>query len=174
MWSIINIELADASTVESKAQEYQDSFGFAKVSAIDEYVLQTFGSTISSVGRAAYAAAAIALFICVLVTLLFMKMLVAKDRYSIAVMKAFGYTTRISGCSLQSRSVFVLLVGVVTGTLLANTLGQSLAGQAIAYVGASSFSFTNQSGFILPAKPAADVKFCNDRNSCWNSRHNAD
>ncbi|MFO8069967.1 MAG: FtsX-like permease family protein [Alkalibacterium sp.] len=142
MWSIVNIELADASTVESKAQEYQDSFGFAKVSAIDEYVLQTYGSTINSVGTAAYAAAAIALSISVLVTLLFMKMLVAKERYAIAVMKAFGYTSRDIRMQFASRAVFVLLVGAVTGTLLANTLGQLLAGQAIAYVGASSFSFT--------------------------------
>ncbi|WP_423189851.1 ABC transporter permease [Alkalibacterium sp. f15] len=142
MWSIINIELADALKVESKAREYQDNFGFAKVSAIDEYVLQTYGSTISSVGTAAYAAAAIALFICVLVTLLFMKMLVAKERYAIAVMKAFGYTTRDIRVQFASRAVFVLLIGVVTGTLLANSLGQLLAGQAIAYVGASSFSFT--------------------------------
>ena len=57
-------------------------------------------------------------------------------------MKAIGYTTRDIRMQFASRSVFVLLVGVVTGTLLANTLGQSLAGQAIAYVGASSFSFT--------------------------------
>jgi len=142
MWSIINIELLDDTIVKSKAQEYQDSFGFAKVSAIDEYVLQTFGSTISSVKMAAYAAAAIALFICALVTLLFMKMLVSKDRYSIAVMKAFGYTTPDIRMQFASRSVFVLLVGTVTGTLLANTLGQALAGQAIAYVGASAFSFT--------------------------------
>ena len=142
MWSIINIDLVDASIVESKAHEYRDYFGFAKVSAVDEYVLQTFGSTISSVGKAAYATAAIALFICVLVTLLFMKMLVAKDRYSIAIMKAIGYTTSDIRMQFASRSVFVLLVGAIAGTLLANTLGQSLAGQAIAYVGASSFSFT--------------------------------
>lgn len=142
MWSIINIELADASTVENKAQEYQNDFGFAKVSAIDEYVLQTYGSTISSVGIAAYGAAAIALFISVLVTLLFMKMLIAKERYTIAVMKAFGYTTRDIRVQFASRAVFVLLVGAITGTLLANTLGQLLAGQAISYVGASSFSFT--------------------------------
>ena len=142
MWSIINMELSDASAMESKAQEYQDVFGFAKVSAIDEYVLQTYGSTISSVGRAAYAAAAIALFICVLVTLLFMKMLIAKERYAIAVMKAFGYTTQDIRMQFASRAVFVLFLGTVTGTLLANTLGQLLAGQAISFIGASSFSFT--------------------------------
>jgi len=142
MWSIIYIELADASTVESKVQEYQDSFVFAKVSAMDEYVLQTFGSTVSSVGKAACASAAIALFICLLITLLYMKMLVAKDRYSIAIMKAVGYTTSDIRMQFASRSVFVLLVGVITGTLLANTLGKSLAGQAISYIGASSFAFT--------------------------------
>lgn len=142
MWSIINIDLVDNSMVESKAQAYQDSFGFAKVSAIDEYVLQTFGSTISSVRMAAYASAAIALFICALVTLLFMKMLVAKDRYSIAVMKAFGYTTQDIRMQFASRSVFVMIVGTVIGTVLANTLGQTLAGQGIAYLGASAFSFT--------------------------------
>lgn len=142
MWSIVNIELKDNAIVVSKAKEYQDSFSFAKVSAIDEYVLQTFGSTMSSVGKASYAAAAIALFISALITLLFMNMLVAKDRYSIAVMKAFGYTTPDIRMQFASRSVLVLLVGVVTGTLLANTLGQLLAGKAIAYFGASSFSFT--------------------------------
>jgi putative ABC transport system permease protein len=142
MWSIINLDLVDNSMVASKAQVYQDSFGFAKVSAIDEYVLQTFGSTISSVKMAAYASAAIALFICALVTLLFMKMLVAKDRYSIAVMKAFGYTIQDIRIQFASRSVLVLLVGTVIGTALANTLGQTLAGQGIAYLGASAFSFT--------------------------------
>jgi putative ABC transport system permease protein len=142
MWSVINIALVDNTTVERKAKEYQDSFDFAKISPIDQYVLQTFGSTISSVGKASYAAAAIALFIAAFVTLLFMKMLVAKDRYSIAVMKAFGYTTSDIRAQFASRSILVLLLGAVIGTLLANTLGQSLAGLAIAYFGASSFSFT--------------------------------
>jgi putative ABC transport system permease protein len=39
------------------------------------------------------------------------------------------------------RSVFVLAVGVLLGTVLANTLGESLAGAVIASFGASSFAF---------------------------------
>ncbi len=142
MWSIINIELSEQTSATAKALEYQNSFGFAKVSAIDEYIMQTYGSTISSVGKAAYASVGIALFIAALITLLFMKMLVAKDRYSIAVMKALGFTTTDIRTQFASRSVFVLLVGTVSGTLLANTLGEALAGQAFAFFGASSFSFT--------------------------------
>jgi putative ABC transport system permease protein len=141
MWSIVCAELWDKSLVDGKVSEYADRFDFAKISDIDEFVTQTFGSTISSVEKASSASIAVALIIAVLVTLLFMKMLVAKDRYSIAVMKAFGFTNSDITAQYVSRSVFVLLVGIVLGTLLANTLGEVLAGAVISSFGASSFKF---------------------------------
>lgn len=93
-------------------------------------------------GKASIAAIVIALVITVLVTLLFMKMLVAKDRYSIAVMKALGFTNSDITLQFASRAVFVSMIGIVLGTLLANTLGELLAGAAISSFGASSFSFS--------------------------------
>lgn len=141
MWCVICAELSDKSLVVGKVSEYADRFDFAKVTGVDEYIKQTFGSTISSVGKASCAAIAVALIITVLVTLLFMKMLVAKNRYSIAVMKAFGFTNSDITVQYVSRSVFVLIVGIVLGTLLANTLGEVLAGAVISSFGASSFKF---------------------------------
>ncbi|MFD0712147.1 FtsX-like permease family protein [Paenibacillus sp. GCM10027626] len=142
MWYVICVKLSDQSLIDSKVSEYANRFDYAKVSDIDEYIAQTYGPTISSVGKASYAAIAVALLIALLVTLLFMKMLVAKDRYSIAVMKAFGFTNSDFMAQYVSRSVFVLIVGIVLGTLLANTLGEMLAGAAISSFGASSFHFT--------------------------------
>lgn len=141
MWCVIYAELSDKSLVVGKASEYADRFNFAKVSSIDDYITQTFGSTISSVGKASYAAIVVALIIAVFVTLLFMKMLVAKDRYSIAAMKSLGFTNSDITKQYVSRSVFVLIVGVVLGTLLANTLGEVLASMVISSFGASSFQF---------------------------------
>lgn len=141
MWSIVSAELSDKSLIDAKVAEYADKFDFAKTSDIDEFVTQTLGSTISSVEMASYAAIAVALVITVLVTLLFMKMLVAKDRYSIAVMKAFGFTNSDIKKQFVSRSVFVLIVGIILGTLLANTLGEMLAGLVISTFGASKFNF---------------------------------
>ena len=141
MWCVIGAELSDKSLVDGKVSEYADRFDYAKISGIDDYITQTFGSTITSIGKASIAAMAVALIITVLVTLLFMKMLVAKDRYSIAVMKAFGFTNSDITAQYVTRSVFVLIVGVVLGTLLANTLGEVLAGKVIASFGASSFKF---------------------------------
>ncbi|URN95484.1 MAG: FtsX-like permease family protein [Candidatus Pristimantibacillus lignocellulolyticus] len=141
MWSIVSAELLDKSLVDAKVAEYTDKFDDAKISDIDEFVTQTLGSTISSVEMASYVAVIVALVITVLVTLLFMKMLVAKDRYSIAVMKAFGFTNSDIKAQYVSRTVFVLIVGIVLGTLLANTLGEMLAGLAISSFGASIFNF---------------------------------
>ena len=56
MWVIICAELSDKSLVDGKVSEYADKFEFAKVSDIDEFVTQTFGSTIRSVEKASYAA----------------------------------------------------------------------------------------------------------------------
>lgn len=141
MWSVISAELIDESQVYGKISEYASLFDYAKVTSINEYITQTFGPTISSVGKASFTAIVVALIITILVTLLFIKMLVAKNGYSIAVMKAFGFTNSDIKAQYVSRSVFVLVVGIVLGTLLANTLGEMLAGAVIASFGATSFHF---------------------------------
>ena len=69
------------------------------------------------------------------------RMLIAKDRYAIAVMKAFGFTNSDIKVQYVARAVFVLVIGIILGTLLANTLGEALAGAAISSFGASTFAF---------------------------------
>ncbi|MEC0257228.1 ABC transporter permease [Paenibacillus lautus] len=141
MWSMISAELSDKSLAAARISDFADRFDFAKISDIDEFIAQTFGSTINSVKKASHAAMAIALMISGLITLLFMKMLIAKDRYPIAVMKALGFTNSDMKLQYASRLVFVLIVGIVLGTLLANTLGEMLAGAVISSFGASTFHF---------------------------------
>jgi putative ABC transport system permease protein len=153
MWSVISAQLTDVALADEVTEAYTQRFAFAKVTGIDEYVTQTFGGTIRSVATASLAAIAVALVITAMITFLFMKMLVAKDRYSIAVLKAFGFTNADITWQYLSRAVFVLLAGVVLGTLLANTLGQSLTGAVIATFGASSFKFTINPVFAYLLSP---------------------
>jgi putative ABC transport system permease protein len=138
---VISAKVAEPSQLDGKIAEYSGRFEFAKVSDIDAFVAQTYGSTISAIGKAAYAATGVALTLVVLINLLFIKMLVAKDRYAIAVMKAFGFTNSDIKAQYTVRSIFVLLVSILLGTLLANTLGEALAGAVIATFGAASFTF---------------------------------
>lgn len=141
MWCVVCAELSDKALTGTKTTEYKEMFDYAKTSDINEYIIQTFGSTISSIGKASCASIAIALVITVLVTLLFMKMLVTKDRYNIAVMKAFGFKSSNISKQYVSRSIFVLVIGITLATLLANTLGEVLAGAVISSFGAASFRF---------------------------------
>jgi putative ABC transport system permease protein len=141
MWIVISADLSDEFLIDAKIEEYAGRFDFAKISNIDEYIVQTYGATIRSIGKASYAAIAVALTITVLITLLFMRMLVAKDRYEIAVMKAFGFTNSDIKAQYVARSVLVLIIGILLGTFLANTLGEALTGAVVASVGASSFDF---------------------------------
>ncbi|MDF9840641.1 MULTISPECIES: FtsX-like permease family protein [unclassified Paenibacillus] len=141
MWSVIYAELEDKALVASKAGEYADRFSFAKVSGVDEYVTKTFGSTISSVGTASRIAIIMMLVISVMVTVLFIQLLVAKDRYLIAVMKSLGFTDADLRVQYFARAAAVLVIGIVLGTALANTLGEGLSGALIRSFGAASFKF---------------------------------
>jgi putative ABC transport system permease protein len=141
MWYIICVKFSHHAFVSDKVAEYTQKFGFAKVADTSEYITQTFGPTIRSIGNVSTAGMMVALMITILVTLLTMKMLIAKDGYSIAVMKALGFTSRDIVTQYLSRFLLVLLVGIALGTVLANTLGEFLAGSVIASFGATSFQF---------------------------------
>jgi putative ABC transport system permease protein len=141
MWSAVGVELSDASLVGERAAAYAAQFGYAKVSGMDEFVAQTYGPTIRAVGTASIASTGVSLVIAALITLLFMRMLIAKDKTTIAVLKSIGFTSSDVRTQYVVRAVFVLAVGVLLGTVLANTLGESLAGAVIASFGASSFAF---------------------------------
>lgn len=141
MWSVISAELVDPSLVDATVAAYAGKFTFAKVTGLEGYIAQTYGATIKAIGQAAAVAAGVALTLSVLITLLFMRMLVAKDRYAIAIMKAFGFTNADIQVQYLARSLCVLSLGIVLGTLLANTLGEALVGVVIGSFGAASFAF---------------------------------
>ncbi len=153
MWSVVTAELVNPTLVGETVAEYADNFAFAKVSDIDEFIRQTYGGTISAIGKASYAAVGVALTLIALITLLFMRMLVAKDRYAIAVMKTFGFTNADIKAQYVARSAFVLIFGILLGTLLANTLGEVLAGMVISSFGAASFKFIVNPGFAYLLSP---------------------
>jgi putative ABC transport system permease protein len=134
---------------------YGERFPQAKIKDIQAHSEQILGSTSRSVQSASYAATAVAVVVAALVTLLFIKMLIAKDRYAISVMKAVGFTCRDISAQFVARSIFVLLLGAIVGTLMANTLGQALAGMIIGSLGAASFQFVINPLYAYLICPAA-------------------
>lgn len=141
LWSTIPVEFHDNTVLGAKLSEYGEPFSYAKISNIDDYMDQTLGSTIDAIQKASYASIAATILLTILVTLLFMKMLVTKDRYSIAVLKSLGFTSLDIRRQYVTRSIIVLVLGVIIGTVLANTLGEVVGVALISSFGASTFHF---------------------------------
>ena len=141
LWSKIPVALSDRSLIDAKVTEYRDRFSFARVSNIDDHIDQSLGSMTAAIQKASYASIAVTILLSILVTLLFMKMLVAKDRYSIAVLKSIGFTSSDIRRQYVMRSIIVLALGIVIGTVLANTLGELVGVALISSFGASTFHF---------------------------------
>lgn len=126
---------------DARIEAYRRAFAFAKVSDVEKYVGQTLGGSISAMRTAALASLLASLTVCMLITALFVKMLVLRDADTRAVLRAIGFTARDLRAQYMTRVCAVALLGFVLGALLANTLGERLAGALIVSLGASGLRF---------------------------------
>ena len=138
---VIPIELGDKTAAEEVASQYQAQFPFATVAVADAYVRQTFGGTLDAIRKVSYAAIAAAILLTLLITLLFMKMIVTKDRYDIAILKALGFTDADIRRQYVTRTLCVAALGVILGGILANTVGELVGAALISSFGATTFHF---------------------------------
>lgn len=150
---VIPVELRNKTEAAKTVSRYQWEFPSATVTAADEYVRQTFGGTLEAIRKASYASAAAAILLTILVTLLFMKMLVAKDRYPIAVLKSIGFTSADIRRQYMTRSITVALSGIICGVILADTLGEAAGGVLISSLGGTAFKFAVNPWFAYLLSP---------------------
>lgn len=141
LWSIIPVKLKSGVAVDAKVTEYKHLFSYAKIANIDEYIHQTFGGMTDAVQKVAYAAIAASAALTALVTLLFMKMLLIKDRHAIAILKFLGFKASEIRIQYLARAFSVLIISMFIGTILANILGELVGVGLIASFGASTFQF---------------------------------
>lgn len=141
LWSIIPVRLNDRAMLDESIRYYKENFPYARVSNIDDYIDQSFGSITAAIRSVSFASIAAAAVLTFLITLLFMKMLITKDRYSIAVLKASGFTNQAVRRQYLTRAAVVLIFGLIIGIVLSNTLGEAVGVAVISSFGASTFHF---------------------------------
>ncbi|WP_339184898.1 FtsX-like permease family protein [Oceanobacillus sp. FSL W7-1293] len=141
MWLNYYIQLNHANHAAVSAKEMSQVLPFASITDAHHHKQQVFGSTMDSMKTAANVALIVALFITGLVSLLFMKLVVTKDRLAIAALKAIGFTNQDLTKQYATRGIFILIIGVAGGSILANTFGEAIAGMAISSFGVDSLTF---------------------------------
>jgi putative ABC transport system permease protein len=135
------VALHNPAETEVKVEQYKEAFPAARVLAVKDMAAQLFGNIASAIGQASTVSIAVSALLTVLVTLLFLKMLVTKERYPIAILKSMGFTTSDIGWQYILRSAIVYVSGVIAGTALANTLGEYVGVALIGSFGVSAFHF---------------------------------
>jgi putative ABC transport system permease protein len=126
MWYMVGAQLAPGTDATALAQEYGDELAPAKVAAIEQWRDQTLGTIADQITVTAAVSAVVAIALAVLMTALFVRMLVARDAGQLAIQRAIGADDRGLRQQYLTRILLVLVVGVLAGTVAANTLGERL------------------------------------------------
>lgn len=139
VWYSINLNID--SDITSKVNEYNTAFDNIKVTDIEGYIDQTFSTIIDQLQLLTITAILIAVLITILITVLFLKMLTAKDMSEIAIMKSIGIPLKNIKIQYITKALVVLNLGIIVGTLLSNTLGESLLSVLLSVLGAKNIQF---------------------------------
>lgn len=141
LWYTISLDLRPGVDPRAKIAQYEEAFKPARVTDLQGYIGQTMGQTIAQLRKLAMLAFAVAIFLSVLMTALFLSLVMAKDRSRTAILRSLGFAHRHIRAQYVTMSLTVLIAGIAAGTILANTLGQSLAGALWSLLGASRIRF---------------------------------
>ena len=139
LWQVINVDVN--ASLQKKVEEYSRLFYPAKVRSIDGYLSQTLGDLTRYLKLMAYVSLTVALCVAALIASLFLKLLVAKDRRQIAIMKALGFSLAELKVNYLTRILVVLTPGIILGTCLSNYLGQGLVSAVWSLMGAPAVQF---------------------------------
>ncbi|WP_237981135.1 ABC transporter permease [Bacillus thuringiensis] len=141
LWYVVNVDIKPTVNLPEKVKEYKHNFSSAKITDTDDYLTQTLGETIKQLRFVTQVAILIAILISVLITAMFFKMLLAKDSSQILIMKSIGFSYKDIRIQYITRSIVIVLIGIVTGTLLAATFGEMLVSWLGSFMGAVHIKF---------------------------------
>jgi putative ABC transport system permease protein len=126
MWYVVGVQHAAGTDIAAKAADYAERLAPARVADIEQWRAQTLGPIAEQITVTAVVAALAAVALAVLMAGLFTRMLLARDAGQIAIQRAIGADDAGLRGQYLTRLLLVLVVGVVVGTLAANTIGERL------------------------------------------------
>ncbi|GAB3760821.1 ABC transporter permease [Microlunatus parietis] len=136
-------DLAGGGDPAGVADEYDQLFPTAGVKPTQEYLRETLGVLIDSLRGAAWIALVFGLGVAILITSLFLKLRLTRDRSKLGVLSAIGFSVRELVGQVRLKTLLVVAAGTAAGLVFAATAGQSLtsAGLAAARLGITDLTF---------------------------------
>ncbi|AFA49993.1 ABC transporter permease [Acetobacterium woodii] len=141
---IMYIRLADGVDITSKTDQLRAALTDIKITPIKSFINQTLGGIVDNLSRVEVATLVMALLLNGVVTLMFLKLVMAREQGAIAIKKALGFSNRDIRIQLGIRVLTIQGLAILLGTLLANTLGERIFGMMLSTMGASRITLLIQ------------------------------
>lgn len=130
------VDLIDGIDATEKASMWSDQVGGGyDIEPMEEFINQILGGVVKQVKVTTTAVVVIGIMITALIVVLFMKLRLVKDVAQIAAMKAIGFTDFDIRKQYIYKIGLVSIIGIIAGTLISNTLGETISSGALSAMG---------------------------------------
>lgn len=117
------------------AREYHQAHPSASLIPMREYMTQTLAYVTDAFRSAAILAYIFGLGVALLITILFLKLRLTKDRPKMGVLSAIGFSSRELVIQVKLKIMLTVVAGTLIGVLVAATAGEVLVGTVISQAG---------------------------------------
>lgn len=152
IWSVLYASLDESTDKEQWMARYRQMG--ADVTDIEDYVRDTYAQTLAQLRLASRVARGIAMLVTFVVLLLFLRLIVERDRYAISLCKALGFTSGSMKRAYFVKGLLPAASGIAAGLILGNLCGESLCGIILKSFGADGFRFVVNWGQVLVGIPS--------------------
>ncbi|PKM58179.1 MAG: ABC transporter permease [Firmicutes bacterium HGW-Firmicutes-3] len=134
------LDLREGVDIDEKTVELRSILEDSKITPIHAFIGQTLGGISDNMTLVESAAIVISLLLMIIITVMFLQLMIAREHSAIAIKKAMGFSNKDIRIQLGIRIVLVQLVGIVIGTVLARSLGEEIFGWLLSFMGASKIT----------------------------------
>ncbi len=137
---IIYLDVRDGVSIQEKTDELRSILTDSKITPISEFISQTLGGITDNMSLVEGAAMVISLLLIMLITVMILKLITAREHSAIAIKKAIGFSNRDIRIQFGIRILVIQFVAIIVGTVLANFFGETIFGWMLSSMGASKIT----------------------------------
>ncbi len=131
-----SVNLKDKAEVEKKADEWSEILGAGvTVDPMEEFINQTLGGVVKQLRIMVFAIVIIGACLVMLITVLFLKLRLAKDLSEIAILKAIGFSESDIKQQYMIKIGCISIAGILAGIILTDVLGEKIINLALSVAG---------------------------------------
>ncbi len=132
---IIYLNICDGIDIDKKIADIRTALPDIKVTPVDEFAFQTMSGVLENMSLVEGVAIGISLLLVILITIMFLQLITAREHSAIAIKKSIGFSTRDIRIQLGIRILIIQFIAITVGTILANTLGEVIFAGMLSSVG---------------------------------------